>query len=82
MYVLSACGGFHFSRKSVARGALHLFCQNAPSPQKKQNCPVGEAPIGLLVKNVILIPSMAALSSPSEEAPGGGVCSSIKTMPL
>jgi hypothetical protein len=48
MYILSACGGFLFSPKSVARGALlHLFCQNAPFPPKKK-CPAGEAPIGLL----------------------------------
>jgi hypothetical protein len=32
--ILSACGGFLFSRKSVARGALHPFFQNAPFPPK------------------------------------------------
>ncbi len=32
--ILSACGGFLFSRKSIARRALHPFFQNAPFPPK------------------------------------------------
>jgi hypothetical protein len=43
MYILSACGGFFFSRISVARGALlHLFFQNTPSPPKKNNAPLAK----------------------------------------
>jgi hypothetical protein len=52
MYVLSACGGFLFPRKSVARGALPLFCQNTPFPQKKNKCPAGKASIGLSLEMI------------------------------
>jgi hypothetical protein len=38
-YLLSACGGFLSSRKSVARGALQFFCPNAPSPPNKKMPP-------------------------------------------
>jgi len=44
---MSACGGFLFSWKSVARGALHPFMpKHTPFPTKKFfHC--GAAPIGL-----------------------------------
>jgi hypothetical protein len=35
-----------------------------------------------LLYNFMLKPSMAALPTPCEEAPGGVICPSIKTMPL
>ena len=43
--ILSACGRFLFSRKSVARGALN-HTKMPPSPKNK--CLSGAAPIGLL----------------------------------
>ena len=51
-YILSACGEFLFSRKSVARGALHPFyIETPPFPQKK--CLSCAAPIGLLCLNTL-----------------------------
>jgi hypothetical protein len=45
--ILSACGGFLFSQKSVARGALNPFYTKMP-PSPKNKCLSGAAPIGLL----------------------------------
>jgi hypothetical protein len=44
--ILSACGGFLSSRKSVARGALQTFLPKRTLPPHK-NIPQGAAPIGL-----------------------------------
>jgi hypothetical protein len=46
--ILSACGGFLSSRKSVARGALQTFLPKRTLPPHK-NIPRGAAPIGLLM---------------------------------
>ena len=43
--ILSACGGFLFSRKSVARGALHPFFQNAPFPPKSNKTAPAAKPL-------------------------------------
>ncbi len=44
--ILSACGGFLFSWKSVARGALHpVFCQNAPFPPKSNKTAPAAKPL-------------------------------------
>jgi hypothetical protein len=46
--ILSACGGFLSSRKSVARGALQPFLPKRPLPPPPQKkCTRGAAPIGL-----------------------------------
>jgi hypothetical protein len=51
-YILSACGEFLFSQKSIARGALHPFyIETPPFPPKK--CLSGAAPIGLLCLNTL-----------------------------
>jgi hypothetical protein len=48
--ILSACGGFLSSRKSVARGALQTFLPKRTLPPHK-NIPCGAAPIGLYFRN-------------------------------
>ncbi len=45
--ILSACGGFFSSRKSVACGALQPFLTKRPLPPPQKKCPRGAAPIGL-----------------------------------
>ena len=49
-YLMSACGGFLSSRKSVACGALQTFLPKRALPPHK-NIPRGAAPIGLLMIN-------------------------------
>jgi hypothetical protein len=48
--ILSACGGFLSSQKSVARGALQTFLPKRTLPPHK-NIPCGAAPIGLYFRN-------------------------------
>ena len=41
-YLLSACGGFLSSRKSVARGALQTFLPKRPLPPQQKNAPAAQ----------------------------------------
>ncbi len=44
--ILSACGGFLFSRKSVARGVIHpFFCQNTQFPPKSNKTAPAAKPL-------------------------------------
>ena len=56
--ILSACGGFLFSRKSVARGALHPFFAKTPHfPLNKIKLPLRQSPSWLVViKNYLNSP--------------------------
>jgi hypothetical protein len=57
--ILSACGGFLSSRKSVARAALQTFLPKRTLPPHKK-IPRGAAPIGLYIykkfnrKNILM----------------------------
>jgi hypothetical protein len=46
----SVCGGFLFSRKSIARGALHPFFQNAPFPPKSNKTAPAAKPLSACIR--------------------------------
>jgi hypothetical protein len=50
---LSACEGFLFSPKSVARGALHPFFQNAPFPPKSNKTAPAAKPLSACQGEII-----------------------------
>jgi hypothetical protein len=54
--ILSACGGFHFSWKSVARGALHPFFAKTPHfPLNQIKLPLRQSPSRLVFIIIVLI---------------------------
>ncbi len=54
--ILSACGGFLFSRKSVAHGALHPFYAKTPHfPPIQIKLPLQQSPSWLVLCNKILL---------------------------
>ena len=67
-----------FSRKSVARGALHLFCQNAPSPPPPpKNAPLAKPLSACNLLNLLNRFNGSLRTNMHKAAhPSGGMCSS------